>query len=423
MNNKPLHSKTDSLPVSRRSTLRLSTGERGGFALAAMLCTVVILLIIGTGVLAVGLHSRKFAVRTSSEMIARCAADAGVTKALFEMNEKLKVIPWDDSSLPEAIGETLPNSDATYSYAVTGDIVSGYKLISKGKYGLGEKLINCSLSLAGPFERAILAQENVILKSGMLIDGYNSSDPWDTDIDVQVGTTSILSDSIVLNMGVVVNGNVAVGVGGNVDTVIKDLGASTYRRYAMLEEIELPLITAPELVDTGLDIKVQGATITVGPTDNGQYGKIELKKASNPGVLEVTGGDVVLYITGDIRLGQNCEIVIKDGSTLALYLEGDLDTDNNAGINNEGVPSSFKLFGTSTKEQSFVLRAKSKSFGAIYAPNADVFVKADSDIYGSVTANNVVMMASGNFYYDKALRTVTTDDDAVRFVINQWCEE
>ena len=414
MNNKPLKSKTDSSRIHRGS---------GGFALATMLCTVVILLIIGMGILSVGLQSRGFAVRSSSDIAARCAADAGVTKALFEMNEKLKVIPWDGSNLPEVSGEALPNSDAIYSYAVAGDLTNGYNLKSKGAYGLRGKTIGCSLSLVGPFERAILAQENVILKAGMLIDGYNSGDPLDTDIDVQVGTTSVLPDSIVLNMGVVVKGNVAVGVGGNVGSVIKDLGASTYRKYSMLQEVELPLITPPELVDTGLDIKVQGATITVGPTDNGQYGEIELKNAANPGILEVTGGDVVLYITGDISLGQSCEIVIKDGSTLALYLEGDLDADNNAGFNNESLPSSFKLFGTSTEEQSFVLRAKSESLGAIYAPNADIVVMADSDIYGSVTANNIVMMASGNFYYDVALRTVTTDDDAVRFVIRQWREE
>ncbi|MGB2806446.1 MAG: hypothetical protein WBC22_01800 [Sedimentisphaerales bacterium] len=415
MNNKPLQSKTDSL--------RISCG-RGGFALATMLCTVVILLIIGTGVLAVGLQSRGFAVRTSSEMVARCAADAGVTKALFEMNEKLKVIPWDGSQLPEVTGETLPNSDAIYSYAVAGDLTNGYRLKSKGQHGLRGKTINCSLSLVGLFERAILAQQDVILKAGMLVDGYNSGDPWDTDIDVQVGTMSILSDSIVLNMGVVVNGNVVVGVGGNIGSVIKDLGASTYRKYSMLEQIELPLITPPdELVDTGLDLKVHGATITVGPTDNGQYGEIELKNAVNPGILEVTGGDVILYITGDISLGQDCEIVIKDGSTLALYLDGDLDADNNAGFNNQSLPSSFKLFGTSTEGQSFILRAKSESLGAIYAPNADVIVMADSDVYGSITANNVLMMALGNFYYDEALRTVTTDDDAVRFVIREWREE
>ncbi|MHC4640812.1 MAG: DUF7305 domain-containing protein [Planctomycetota bacterium] len=394
----------------------------GGFALAAMLCAVVILFIIGASVLSIGLNKRAFAVRSSSDISARCAADSGITKALFEMNEKLKVIPWDGSSLPEGTAEALPNTSANYSYAVSGDLNNGYAIKSSGKSGLQQKAISCSLSLEGLHEHALLAKEDLILKSGTIIDGYNSVDPWDTDIDVQVGTTSVLPDSIVLNMGVVVNGDVAVGVGGNVGSVIKDLGASTYRRYCMLEEMDLPLVTAPELVDTGSDIKVQGATVIVGPADNGQYGVIELKKAANPGILEVNGGDVILFVKGDISLGQDCEIVIKNGSTLALYIEGDMDADNNAGFNNESVPSSFKIFGTNTEEQTFVLRAKSESLGAIYAPNADVAIMAQSDIRGSITANNIVMMATGTFYYDEALRIVTTDDEAVRFVIRNWRE-
>jgi hypothetical protein len=414
MNNKTEQSKRYGLRVSR---------IRGGFALATMLCAVVILFVIGAGVLSFGLHSRGFAVRNSSEMVARCAADAGVTKACFEMNEKLKVIPWDDSLLPEVISETLPNSDATYSYAVTGNLTSGYTVESTGKYGLRDKMIRCSLALVGPFERAILAQQNVILKAGTLVDGYNSGDPWDTDINVQVGTQSILPDSIILNSGVVVNGNIVVGVGGNVETVIKDLGASTYRKYSMVKEVELPLITAPELVDTGSGINVHGTTLIIGPTNTGQYSEIELKNAANPGILEVNGGDVVLYVTGDISLGQECQIVIKDGASLVLYLDGDMDAANNAGINNESLPTSLTIFGTSTEEQSLILKAKSESLGAIYAPNANVTIMADSDIYGAVTAKSFELKSGGNFYYDEALREVDPDDKGVRFVISQWSEE
>ncbi|MHC4654758.1 MAG: hypothetical protein ACYS91_07030 [Planctomycetota bacterium] len=123
MNNKPLQSKTDSFRICR---------GRGGFALAIMLCTIVILLIIGTGVLAVGMQRRGFAVRASSEMVARSAADAGVTQALYEMNKKIKVLPWNNSSLPELMDEILLNTDAAYSYAVTGNLSSGHRRIWAG---------------------------------------------------------------------------------------------------------------------------------------------------------------------------------------------------------------------------------------------------------------------------------------------------
>jgi hypothetical protein len=191
----------------------------------------------------------------------------------------------------------------------------------------------------------------------------------------------------------------------------------------MLQDVEMPLISPPALADTGSGINAFGTTVKVDPTDTGQYDKINLKKAVDPGILEINGGDVVLYITGDISLGQDCEIVIKKGSTLALYLDGNMDAANNAGLNNEGAPSSFKLFGTSTEEQIFNLKAKSNSLGAIYAPNATVTIMAKGDVYGAITANSVEFKKGGNFYYDEALRIVTVDDDGLRFVIREWSEE
>jgi hypothetical protein len=131
---------------------------------------------------------------------------------------------------------------------------------------------------------------------------------------------------------------------------------------------------------------------------------------------------VVLYIEGDVSLGQECQIVIKDGSTLALYLEGNFEAGNNAGINNESDPTSLKIFGTNALEQSFTIKAKSESLGAIYAPNANVIIMSDGDVYGAITAHSIEMKASGNFYYDKALRDVAPDDEGVRFVITKWNE-
>ena len=108
---------------------------RRGSALALILATMVILLLIGTSLLSLGLHGQTLGIRTSKEIAARCAADAGLTKAIFEMNEKLKVKPWDDSILPETTDESLTNSDAAFSYTVTGDIDSGYIIESIGRSG------------------------------------------------------------------------------------------------------------------------------------------------------------------------------------------------------------------------------------------------------------------------------------------------
>jgi hypothetical protein len=391
---------------------------------------IVLLLFVGAGILGLGLQSRILANRTTREIEARSAADAGLTRAIFEMNEQLKVRPWTEVALPEATGQTLANCSGTYSYAVTGDITSGYAVQSTGVSSLGraQRTINGTLRLQGPFECAIASRAALILKSLTRVDGYNSSDPTITDVEAKIATNSTLPEQIVLNSGVKVDGSVLVGVGGDPSTVIMDLGAETGLRYPMWEDIYLPPVTPPALPDMGTDIYVKGATLNITPAMSGTYTDIGAHRKGSDmtaqyGILVISGGDVVLHITGDILLGQGCELIVKDGSSLKLYADGNIICREGSGIGNEGNPGSLRIYGTGDGPQTFDLKAKTKWSGAVYAPNADITIRADGDVYGSVVANSVEFKAGGNFYYDEALKEVSVDDEALRFVINRWQEQ
>jgi hypothetical protein len=391
---------------------------------------IVLLLFVGAGILSLGLQSRILANRTTREIEARSAADAGLARAIFEMNKQLKVKPWTEVALPEVKGQTLANCSGTYSYTVTGDITSGHAVQSTGISGLGraQRTMNSTLRLQGPFECAIVSRASLVLKSNTLIDGYNSSDPTITDVEAKIGTNSTLADQIVLNSGVKVDGSILVGVGGDPSTVIKDLGGQSGFRYPMSEDIYLPPVTPPALPDMGTDIYVKGTTLNVTPAASGTYTDIDvLRKGSDItaqyGILVISGGDVVLHITGDILLGQGCELIVKDGSSLKLYVDGNIICREGSGIGNEGDPGSLRIYGTGDGLQTFDLKAKTTWSGAVYAPNADVTLYANGDVYGSVIGNNFEFKAGGNFYYDEALKEVSVDDDALRFVINRWQEQ
>jgi len=404
---------------------KLLQSKKRGSAIPLAVVVVLILLAMGTGLLKLGLNSRIFSIRTASDITARCAADAGLTKALFEMNEKLKVDTWDRSSLPQAIDASLPNCDAAFSYKVTGNLSNGFIIKSVGTADQAQRTVYATLGLQGLFEHAILTQENLVLKPDTLVDGYNSKDPFDTDIKVDIATQSTAEASIVLNSSVTVEGDVIVGVGGDPDTAIKDLGATTGDQLSGTAKEPLPPITPPALPDTGLDITATGETVTIGPADSGQYGNIMLTKGDTVGVLEISGGDVVLYITGDIDLGQSCELVIKDNSSLTLYIDGNIHSRNDTAINNETPPEdpkNFQLYGTSETTQYFDIKAKSTWSGVIYAPNADIDLYAKGDFYGSVVADNFELKAGGNYHYDEALREVEVEDEGVRFVVERWYE-
>jgi Tfp pilus assembly protein PilX len=411
--------------MSNRKIIRL---KRPGSALVLVTIAVVLLTLIGVGLLQVGLGSRLLAIGSVHKIKAWSAADAGLTMAIYEMNEKLKVKPWDDSSLPVATNVCLPYCDGVCSYTVNGNLGSGYSITSTGESGRAQKMVITTIELKGLFDNAILTKADLTLKSGTTINGYNSQNPLDTSTDADIGTQSTADSSIILNSGVVVNGDVRVGLGGDPDTTIKDLGATVAgAKYGAPENDPLPEITPPaSLFYMGKTIDAKGSTVTIGPADSGTYTGINLKSTGPPGILQIDGGAVELHITGDIDLGQSCEIVVKNGSSLTLYVDGNIDCRENSGINVENPAKeaeTLKLFATGESTQYFDVKANSEWVGVIYAPNADVDLYANGDVYGSITANNFSFKAGGNYHYDRALKKVSIEDEGVRFVVKRWKEE
>jgi len=393
--------------------------QRRGSALPLVFSVLVILLAIGTGLLSLGLHSRTFTIRTASEIAARSAADAGLTKALFELNEMLEVKPWDDSDLPQATNETLPNCDATFSYTVTGDIDSGFTIESIGKSGRAERKVCATLRLRGLFDYAVFGVEDVGLKNRATVDGYNYGEDGE---NLQVGTNSIESDAVDLKNEATVNGDVVVGVDGDPDVVINSTwGTITGQTYAMPEEQELPPVTVPEWLQS----LPSGGTIEDNDnttiSSSGKYDEIDLKN----GKTVTIDGPVTLYIIGDIILDNSAELQVVDGDevSLTMYLAGDVEVKNNGAVNNlTEDPKKLKIYGLDSC-QSIILKNGTDFYGAIYARNADVEMKNSADAFGAVIARSFEQKNSAAFNYDASLRDTSANDEGVHFVIERWNEE
>ncbi|MHC4426314.1 MAG: DUF7305 domain-containing protein [Planctomycetota bacterium] len=412
---------------------KLLQSKRRGSAIPLAVVAIIILLAMGVGLLSLGFNSRVYSIRNASDIEARCAADAGLTMALFEMNEKLKVKPWNDSALPLATNVKLPNSDEVCSYRVTGSLAGGYIIQSLGESGEAKRGVSATIKLQSAFSHAILTKNQLVLKSDTIVDGYNSLDPADTEFVIDIGSQSNADDSVVLNMGSVVNGNVFVATGADLDDAIKGAGTVKGDEYTVAPE-PLPAVTVPALPPK-LAIEAAGQTITLTPADSGTYPEIYLRQlvekvkgvtTTIPSVLEVTGGDVELHLTGDIQLENSCEIIVKNGSTLTIYTDGNIHSRNGSSISTENPPeaaTTLQIYATGEDKQFIDIKAKSEFTGTIYAPDDDVVLYAQGDAYGSVIADSFNYMAGGNFYYDEALRdNVSVDDEAVVFTIERWYE-
>jgi hypothetical protein len=137
-------------------------------------------------------------------------------------------------------------------------------------------------------------------------------------------------------------------------------------------------------------------------------------------VLTASAGTSALDMTGQ------SSIVIAPGSSLTIYTEGNINLAGN-GIANGGAtaatanqPKNFQIWGTrSTPGQIVDVTGNGVLSGIVYAPNANVTVRGNGDVMGSVAGSNITLVGNAAFHYDESLADM---DGSNPFRISKWQE-
>ncbi len=406
--------------------MNLSHLKRGGFAISTVLCVVVLLLIVGAGLLSVGMHQRMSSVRTSSEIVARCSADAGLTKALAEMNQMLALKTFNDNSLPYTTDEPLPNCDSTYSYNVSKITLADgndlYTIQSTGKSSRAHKTVNCTLEMKGLFEYAIYVAEDLTLKSGTSVTAYNQGPD---DPVLQICTNSIESGAVTCKSGVTIDGDIVVGPGGDPDVVINNTSEATITggTYSSLIKNKTPTINVPQsLLDMFSSGIIDSSTTISSPAKYESINLLGVNKDPNKVDKVTVDGHIKIYVMGDLQIGNGDEVEIQPDSSLIVFLGGNLYVDNSGAINNlTQDPKKFKIYGLDTCT-NIDFKNSGIFYGAIYAPEADIHLYNGFNVYGAVVGKSFTQDVDANFYYDMLLREVDLSEIGVHMVIKRWSE-
>ncbi len=429
--------------------------NRRGFVLPLAIVMVMLLSIVGFGMLKLGLDTRTMAARTTTQISARAAADAGLTKATFEMNKNLSVKPWGFDNMASSGNRVLLGTNANYTYTIeeiTND--SEYRITSIGQSGSAAKTVSAILVVQGAFDYPMFAQGYAIPKQprppkqnppapkplkkggkleikGYSIDSY-SSDPSEAySGPIQLRTNNTHKRSVKLRENVVVNGDVIVGPGGDPDKVIEmKSGASiTGDAYPATERQELLSVSVPQSLEsmTAQTYQYQaGAPIT----GDKKYSSLIIPKDK---VQEISG-NCVIYVVGDVKVEDGAQLIVTENSSLRLYVGGEKFEvkKKSAGLINETEdPTSLLIFGLDTCRKVKIENGNTGDFyGAVYAPLAKVEMKTNGDLYGAFVGWDVKLKKKkggehGTFYYDRSLRIgnlLATDDLATHFVVKRWWE-
>lgn len=385
-----------------------------------MMIVVLLLSMASLALIRVGGDARIRTIKNDFQTAARFAADAGVERVLYLMNNELAAGTWSVGDVPTYTSEPLPGSNADYTVTFTGNLTSGYQITSVGHSAGHTKTVRATIALTSPIAKdfAVFGKDSVDLKNGSVVDGFNSDDSGDTDVPAKIGTLSDSNGAIGIDNNVTIDGDIYTVPDGDADAIVNaHNGADITGGYFVLPSYySMPPVSPPDYVAS--QGTISGKNITLHSSDSGKYSRISVAKK---GTLSING-DVTLYVTGDVNLKKDAKIEVKNNASLALYLDGDIEGKNSSGFNNKTqVPSNLLIYGTGT-DQEINLKNSTNLYGVIYAPSADMVVHNSVDAYGSFIVENFQLKNSGEIYYDKALRKVSEEDALARFTVTRWEE-
>jgi hypothetical protein len=418
--------------------------NKRGFVLSLVATMVVLLSVVGLGLLRLGLSARMQAARNTAEMSARAAADAGFTKAVYEMNKNLNIKPWNFSNVAVTADRMLSSANADYTYTIEEiENDSEYKITSTGRSGVAVRTVSATIELQGLFDYALSAAGYAIpkrpkgpkipgrpkpLKKGGKIEikGYNaqsySSGGEEYSGVLQLRTNSKHKRPVKLRGNVIIDGDVIVGPGGDPDTSVemKDGAEITGDVYAAAEKTEPPAVTLP----TPLENK-PAQTYNPGDSLSGVARYTELKIRDEQEIH----GNCRIYVEGDMKLEDNAKLIIAENASLELYVGGKFEIKKKSqGIDNlSHIPGNLIIYGMDTCRK-VKIENKQDFYGAVYAPFAKVEVKNDGDVYGAFVGWDVKLKKKrgsehGTFYYDQSLRIGDVHSDGTSFIVRSWREE
>ncbi|MHC4995696.1 MAG: DUF7305 domain-containing protein, partial [Planctomycetota bacterium] len=103
-------------------------------------------------------------------------------------------------------------------------------------------------------------------------------------------------------------------------------------------------------------------------------------------------GDVEIVVDGEFSMDAGTVVDITAGSSLKVYVMGNIDIQKSATSAGFSDPSSFILFGVGEGNgQGINYDKQSEMYVTIVAPEWDVNIKMESELYGTIIADTLNM--------------------------------
>jgi hypothetical protein len=418
--------------------------KKTGIALATTLWIVVLIAILAFALLTLSSLATHFSEVAYHEALAFEAAQAGAAQALYNLANDVN---WTTGF----VNQPLPDSPATYSmtfnpgqpyYSVNNlsgsSAANGYfgagtvpagtaQIISTGtsKIAFGvpiTKRVFISLkagsnSFWGKF--SLFGTNSVRMVGNASTDSFNSGQgtyaQTHSNTGGDIGTNGISSGVITLRGNVNVYGDLYAGPDSEEDTAVSSNGNVDYGTFYPLEQaLQTPDVVVPP--GSGPNLNYSGNNDH--PLAPGIYGSLSL---SGNGDLLLSSGTYVF--TGNVNLTGNADIIITvtNNQPVIIYAASSWKSAGNTVVNNTYRPRNFQLYG-GPNCTSMIICGNSNTYYAVYANQADVEVRGNGNLYGSVIGKTIYMNGNTNIHHDLDLNEVGPMIPGGRAKILSWYE-
>ncbi len=195
-------------------------------------------------------------------------------------------------------------------------------------------------------------------------------------------------------------GDVQVGVGGALGTVLKLSGSSSWTGTgsalsvpAAVERVSMPVVPGTTLGSVSL---TNSATASYGP------GTVRCASLSMAGDSVVTiNGETVLIVDFTLSMANQARIQLAPGASLRLYVGSGVWMAGTAQINGTSSRSpDVRLYITNIGTPTFTMGDSTLFCGNVQNPNGTIAMFSDSVFYGTMEANNVTLEQQARIFAD-----------------------
>ena len=339
---------------------------RAGSVLLVIIVTMVILASLSAAILPTLFTSEMGQVSASQAMKAYYLAEAGGRYTL----PRLQGITTGTHKFKFNNGDTFFEIEklSNAEFTSTGLINEGSTL---------ESQVSITYKIKSIFDYGLFGGEGLTVGNNAVVDG-------------NVGTNGDNLDGISGNAAV--NGEQEVSVDKDMTPVDLPAGAASW---------------TDKTSELGIGNMPNGASVNLGA---GEYYASDID-ISNNSTVNITG-DVVIYVNGTTDASNNSTLNINPGASLTIYAAGDVDLSNNSMVNPDETPSSFVIYGIAGCDNIW-LSNNSDTYGAIYAPTADIHTGNNADVYGSLVGETITINSNAYVSYDEDLINLNIDNSDV----------